>query len=112
VRVLVRAQEPPRLMEFTANDLSRAITDGIRGAEIANGINAQRRSVERFKAIDEATEGALCKHIDEIIKAEAALLSEALSGAVPPDVKAVRTEVGRLGAYLRFRDQCHNPPTG
>ena len=111
MRVSVRHQEPA-FGGFTIKDLAQAITDGIRGAEIQNGINAQRRAVERLRRVNEATGGALCKQIDELIKGEAAILNEDLSGAIAPDIKAVRTEIGRLSTYIRYRDYCHNPPTG
>ena len=112
MRISVRSQEGPKLMELTAHDLSRAITDGIRGAEIVNGINAHRRALQRLKDADEATGGAICKNIEELIKAEAAIVGEALNGTINPDIKAVRTEIGRLEAYIRYRDLCHEPPTG
>lgn len=117
MRVLLRRQEARTnviagLTDDAVRALGRAITDGIRGAEIQNAVNAHRRAVERLRAVDEATGGALCKNIDKLIEAEAAILNEATGGTIEPDIKKVRTEIGRLAAYIRYRDYCHNPPTG
>src|SRR5579875_1596548 len=97
------------MQQLTQEQLEAAIAPGIEAANIA-AATARRSSIMRLlREADNATNGAICRHIDSLIHNEAIIIQELFSQPTPANIKAARTEVNRLINYIRFRDICRPP---